>query len=595
MLTRKNLLAITLVAVTIPGSQGQSSANFPVVGIGPAQWLRLHAIALGTDHGPCQALLSFRDTANAIVGPSLQVNLAVGESSVLEYIPYLSSRIEVRPVVEHLSSSLSCFLTSELVDGLAGTRAYLSSVTAPPVRPPDFGFPSFVDADSEESVRIAITGVEGSLCKLRVRLRDDRGRELVAEQEVSPEAGNAQLVDWKAAGSKTRVLIDLKPSSFRSGAECLVSAELIAESTGKTTHYVPLSVADSAEPLPPSPPIRTRNAAIRPSSQLAVPAGTPIAITPPFGLPPVPFPADNPPTAETNALGRRLFYDTSLSRDRTESCASCHDPAAGFRDPRRVSQGVNGMQGERQSMSIFNVAYVKEPFWGGRATSLEDQALGPVGNPLEFAFSYHGIEQRLSADPGYVEQFTAAFGPGPVTYAKVAKCLASFERTLVSGNSPFDRFFYGGDKKALSDSAQRGLALFIDVCSNCHKMEDKQYATFSDVRFLNTGIAATAFDQLSDQGRWKVSGLERDRGAFRPPSLRNVAWHAPYMHDGSLRTLGDVVRYYARGGNKNRWLSGEMPLGAPPGALGFVDDLVNFLNSLTGELPPNAGPVEQLR
>jgi cytochrome c peroxidase len=176
----------------------------------------------------------------------------------------------------------------------------------------------------------------------------------------------------------------------------------------------------------------------------------------------------------------------------------------------------------------------------------------------------------------------------------VAKCLASFERTLVSGNSPFDRFYYGGQTNAISDSAQRGFALFVDVCSSCHKMEDKKYATFSDSRFLNTGIAAISFTQLSDQGRWKVSGLERDRGAFRPPSLRNVALHAPYMHDGSLKTLEDVVRYYARGGNRNFWLTGEMPLGAPPNAVGFIDDLVNFLNSLTGEMPPNSGPTGQL-
>jgi len=593
-MTRYLTLGIALIAGTFAPAYGQNTPNFPVAGVGPGQSLRLHAIALGAGQGNCQAMLSFRNTANESVGPSLQVDLPIGKSAFLDY-PAGDGRNEIRPVVEQLSAPSSCFSAMELMD-YTGTRAYLSSMMMPPVRPTDYPYPAFVDAGPGERVRVVVSRLEIGVCKIRVRLRDDQGRELVAEQPLEPDPGEALLTDSNSVGQKTRILIDLKPSEPRSGAGCMIAAESIEDSTGKTTRHVPLSVAETAEQAPPAPPTRTRNDAIRGAASASTPIGTPVTIQAPLGLPPVPFPADNPPTVETIALGRRLYYDKNLSRDRTESCASCHDPAAGFRDPRRVSQGVNGMQGERQSMSIFNVAYAKEPFWDGRATSLEDQALGPVQNPLEFAFSYHGIEQRLSADPSYVDQFSAAFGPGPITYEKVAKCLATFQRTLVSGNSPFDRFFYGGDKTALSASAQNGFGLFIGPaqCTNCHKMETARYATFSDNRFVNTGIAATGFNQLSDQGRWKVTGQEADRGAFRPPSLRNVALHAPYMHDGSLRTLDDVLAYYFRGGNPNHWLSTEMPPVPPPGAVTpqGLNDMIAFLNSLTGEMPPNAGPVE---
>jgi len=418
-MTRCLKLSMALMAGTFAPAYSQDNPNFPVAGIGPGQWLRLHAIALGTGQGRCQAALSFRNTANEPVGPSLAVDLTIGKSAFLDYLA-VDVRSEVRPVIEQLSNPSSCFSAMEIVDA-TGSRSYLSSMMAPPVRPADSLYPSFVDAAPGERVRVAVGRMESGVCKIRVRLRDDRGQELVAEQGIEPDPGQALLTDSKTVGQKTRILIDLNPSELRSGAGCMIAAELIEEATGKTTRHVPLSVADTSEQSPPPPPTRTRNGWILSPSSSSTPIGTSVTIQAPLGLPPVPFPADNPPTVETIALGRRLYYDKNLSRDRTESCASCHDPAAGFRDPRRVSQGVNGMQGERQSMSIFNVAYAKEPFWDGRATSLEDQALGPVQNPLEFGFSYHGIEQRLSVDPSYIDQFSAAFGPGPITYEKVAK------------------------------------------------------------------------------------------------------------------------------------------------------------------------------
>jgi cytochrome c peroxidase len=295
-------------------------------------------------------------------------------------------------------------------------------------------------------------------------------------------------------------------------------------------------------------------------------------------------PPDNPQTLETAALGRRLFYETRLSRDGTESCASCHDPTLWFRDPRTVSQGVNGLDGDRQSMTIFNAALVKELFWDGRAKSLEEQALGPVENPVEFAFSHRGVEQRLEQDSTYVAQFAQAFGAGDISYDKVAKSIAAFQRTALSGNSAFDR-------NGLSPAAQRGFTNGFNGgrCNLCHKA-DGPFASFGDDEFHNTGIAALSFDTLSDQGRWKVTGRERDRGAFRPPTLRNVTRFPRLMHNGKLG-MGSVPDHYGRGGVPNRWLSSSMaPL--PPAAPNTISELFEFLEGLVGEWPEHVGPPE---
>ena len=297
-------------------------------------------------------------------------------------------------------------------------------------------------------------------------------------------------------------------------------------------------------------------------------------------------------TAETVALGRRLFYDTRLSRDSTTSCASCHDPTVGFRDLRRVSQGVNGLDGTRQSMTILNVAIVKELFWDGRAKSLEEQSRGPVDNPVEFAFSHRGVQQRLESDTTYVEQFAKAFGPGEITYDKVAKSLAAFQRTVLSGNSPYDRFTFGRDSTALTVSQQRGLTNGLDGgrCTVCHTIGSAN-ATFADTRFHNTGVAAMAFDRLSDQGRWKVTGVEHDRGAFRPPSLRNIVLFPHLMHNGRIAGLNAVFTHYGQGGVANKWLSPLIsPL--PPAAPQTVPEILDFLNALIGEWPENVGPPE---
>jgi len=343
------------------------------------------------------------------------------------------------------------------------------------------------------------------------------------------------------------------------------------------------------------------------SSSVRVPRsiGRPVQIPAPLGLPPVPIPEDNPPTEEAIQLGRKLFFDKILSRDRTVACASCHDPAAGFSDPRPVSIGVSGARGSRNAMSILNAAYDEAQFWDGRARTLEDQAHGPIPNPAEFAHSTIGVERRLAADPAYGKLFERAFGPGRITYEMAAKAIASYERTLLSGNSAFDRYMYGGDKSALSPAAIRGLQQFSRItldspnCISCHRIESR-YAKFTDHRFHNTGVAWDQKGNYTDEGHSRVSNAAKDRGAFKVPTLRNIALTAPYMHNGSLKTLEEVIDFYFKGGRPNPLLSGvmphagvnEIPLAEQPQAKA---DLVEFLKSLTGELPAGAVPPEVKR
>lgn len=326
----------------------------------------------------------------------------------------------------------------------------------------------------------------------------------------------------------------------------------------------------------------------------ARPIGQAIAIQAPLGLPPVPIPADNPPTAETIALGHKLYYDTQLSGDNTIACSNCHNPALFFTDGSRVSTGVGGKTGTRNAPTVLNAAYNPLQFWDGRAKSLEDQAGGPIQNPVEMNQPHAVMVAKIGKLPEYQPAFDKAFGPGPITIEKVEMAIAAFERTLLSGNSPFDRYQYGGDKSALSASAIRGLAIFRDKqkgnCVTCHTIED-HYALFSDGKFHNIGVGLDANGDLKDQGRYAETKVEADRGAFKTPTLRNVARTAPYMHDGSLKTLKDVVDFYVGGGTSNPHLDKEikeLKLNGTERA-----DLVAFLESLTGDMPPNSGPQAQ--
>ncbi len=328
------------------------------------------------------------------------------------------------------------------------------------------------------------------------------------------------------------------------------------------------------------------------AQKISPPGGNAVKLKVPLGLPPVPIPADNPPTAEKIALGRKLYYDPILSVDNTIACASCHGPASGFADPKPFSAGVGGKTGGRNAPTVLNAAYNALQFWDGRAPSLEKQAEGPVQNPVEMANTLPAVEKKLLADAAYRAEFEKAFGPGPITYEKVEKAIAAFERTVISGNSPFDRYFYGGDKSALSPSARRGLEVFRNPkkgnCAACHAIGEKN-ALFTDNKFHNIGVGADYKDNYQDLGRYNVTHNEADKGAFKTPTLRNIAKTAPYMHDGSLKTLKDVVDFYVGGGNSNPHLDKEIH------ALDFLTaqqraDLVAFLESLTGEMPRNAGP-----
>ncbi len=323
------------------------------------------------------------------------------------------------------------------------------------------------------------------------------------------------------------------------------------------------------------------------------PIGAVVHIQAPLGLPPVPVPATNPETQQAIDLGRKLFYDKKLSRNNSVACASCHDPETGFSDGRPHSVGVDGKTGTRNAPTVVNAAYMPLLFWDGRSPSLEAQSAMPIANPLEMDQGHDILVSHLNADPEYRAAFQKAFGPGPATLGKVEKAIASFERTLISGNSPFDKYEYGGDKKALSAAAIRGLQVFLDPqkgnCAACHTVGAK-YALFTDGKFHNTGAGVDGEGVLLDVGRFAETKNEADKGAFKTPTLRNVAHSGPYMHDGSLKTLKDVIDFYAGGGNSNPEQDPEMKkihLTGPERA-----DLLAFLESLTGEMPANAGPPE---
>jgi cytochrome c peroxidase len=326
----------------------------------------------------------------------------------------------------------------------------------------------------------------------------------------------------------------------------------------------------------------------------ARPTGPAAAIVAPLGLPPVPIPVDNPPTASSIVLGRRLFYDANLSKDKSISCSSCHDPQRGFADPRERSLGVGGATGLRHAPSLLNAAYLPLLFWDGRARSLEAQVGVPMADPLEMNQAHEAAVAKLRRDPSYKTLFRNAFGSDEISMKRVENALASFERTLLSGNSAFDRYKYQGRKDALSAAQIRGLAAFEDPlrgnCASCHTI-GRKYALFTDGEFHNTGEGVGDNEQPLDPGRYRVTGLDKDRGSFLTPSLRDVALTAPYMHDGKLKTLKDVVDFYAGKGNSNPYLDDRIARIELSGQ--ERSDLVEFLKSLTGLMPSNAEPPEK--
>jgi cytochrome c peroxidase len=329
--------------------------------------------------------------------------------------------------------------------------------------------------------------------------------------------------------------------------------------------------------------------------QKTPPANSPdrrLKVEPVTGLPAIPFPPGSPAMEAAFELGRKLFYDRTLSIDGSVACSSCHNPRYGFSDNRPLPEGVGGRKGKRNTPTIFNVAFGKILFLDGRVDTLEAQADGPLQGVNEMAHTPAAIEARLRDNSIYRNMFERAYGPGPVTYRNVAKALASFQRHVVSGNSLYDKYAYGGNRRALSQAAVRGLALFSSSrtnCSVCHQL-GREFALFTDGQFHNIGVGADARGVLADLGRYNVTKAEADKGSFKTPTLRSITQTRPYMHDGSLNSLTEVVEYYDRGGRPNPHLSRLIR----PLNLSAQDkiDLIAFLESLTGAPVPHIGPPE---
>lgn len=296
----------------------------------------------------------------------------------------------------------------------------------------------------------------------------------------------------------------------------------------------------------------------------------------PLGLPPIIWPQDDPYTPEKAHLGWLLYFDKRLSADATVSCASCHSPKFAFTDGARFSTGIRGQLGGRSAPTVINRAYSLEQFWDGRAKSLEDQAKGPIANPIEMGHTHEACAACVAGIPGYRKLFRQAFGPGGITIDHIARAIATFERTVLSGNSAYDRF-KAGDQNALTQSQKRGMKVFFSDnarCDSCH-----EGFNFTNGKYANIGIGMDKPNP--DLGRFLVTKKEEDKGAFKTPTLRDIARTGPYMHDGSLKTLEEVVEHYNKGGTKNPWLHQDVR------ELKLSDrdktDLVEFLKALDGE------------
>lgn len=334
--------------------------------------------------------------------------------------------------------------------------------------------------------------------------------------------------------------------------------------------------------------------------------------SPPLGLPPVPTPKNNPPTLEKIALGRKLFFDRRLSFNNTMSCGMCHVPEQGFTNNELATPvGVEGRSLRRNSPTIVNAAYSKHIFHDGRDTSLETQTINPLLARDEMANPSMGwVIAGIEGLSDYDGLFERAFGGGPTT-DRIGQAIASWERTVLAADSPFDRWRFGGDEAAMNDEAKSGFELFTGKgrCVTCHHIAAK-HAIFTDDSFHDTGIGYVSAEAVEDDspvpvqtapgefipfsrelirviseprradlGRFEVTLDPKDKWRFKTPSLRNVSVTAPYMHDGSLRTLEDVVRFYNRGGIPHEGLDPLIqPLGLSPEEIAA---LVAFLQSLT--------------
>jgi len=296
-----------------------------------------------------------------------------------------------------------------------------------------------------------------------------------------------------------------------------------------------------------------------------------------------PIPADNPMSAAKIELGKQLYFDPRLSIDGTVSCNSCHNVMATGTDNRPTSVGIDGQRGGRNAPNVWNSAFLSAQFWDGRAATLEDQAKGPPLNPIEMGMpSEKAVVDRLESIAGYKDQFESVFGE--VSYDNMAKAIAAYERTLITPNSPFDRYIKG-NKMAMSNKAQAGMKLFEEIgCSGCHNgvnfagpqlpIGEGFYQKFP----TNDSKYTAKYDLKSDKGRYEVTKDKNDMYMWRVPPLRNIALTAPYFHNGSVNNLSEAVRVMGKT-QLNQELNNQQ-----------VEEIVAFLESLTGEFPAQTMP-----
>lgn len=311
---------------------------------------------------------------------------------------------------------------------------------------------------------------------------------------------------------------------------------------------------------------------------------TPYQLEIPSHFPDMPIPADNPMTVEGVYLGRMLFYEKALSLDNSISCGSCHAPSNAFSDPNQFSAGVNGTLGNRNSMALFNLGWQTSFFWDGRAKTLEDQILQPVPNPVEMHLDWQSAVQRLQGKLEYRNQFFKAFGITEIDKEHVAKAIAQFLRTMISGTAKFDVLYkmvnnipLTSEEQAISQTVTNeelaGYDMFNSLnggdCFHCHNGTLMQVQLFS-----NNGLDAT----FTDLGRGAVTGNPNDNGKFKVPSLRNIGFSAPYMHDGRFQTIDDVIDHYSTGVHQSSTIDPNMQF-AFQGGVQLDQDQRNLLKA----------------
>lgn len=339
----------------------------------------------------------------------------------------------------------------------------------------------------------------------------------------------------------------------------------------------------------------------------STPTGTPYNLEIPDGFPAPFIPIDNPLTEEAILLGRYIFHDKRLSADNTMSCASCHLQFAAFTDGLPKSIGIRGLETKRHAMPIFNLAWQENFFWDGRALSLEEQALMPIQDPFELDNSLDTVIARFQNDTLYPQLFTDAFGDSKVTKERIGKAISQFERIIVSANSEFDSVVRIKTKSEFNDlRARRGFDMFKSEngdCFHCHGHLETAFqlgAFGQDLQFINNGLQSVA-DQSKDVGREGVTHDVNDRSKFKVPSVRNVAFSPPFMHDGSIPDLDSLINFYATGVHNTPTtdpnISKPNGLGQKNWTDGEKSDLIQFIKSLTDfkylQDPAYADPFEE--